>query len=430
MSEREVPRIDAEVNGVRVIEVRGGDAIIPVGQLSATLARPEPPFIYFAPKGSPSHIQPIEMALTRSIVNTAETIAAGRNAPGLSRQELLSICLADTSRTPNPRFTATAINRLNQMTFPADFNTIDLAGYFVGNDAVQRALAQTIESAASNGRIRVKELATGQRSRWERILGHARPDTRFDIELTDFSTGVLPSDAELATIDVERASVSRREYSLLKQFEKLPQSERFDVLLTTYGFDSIWFAQDRRYVKINNAWYQSKFRVRVHDAAQGLPTALRSPRKYEVDPVGLQGAYVEEMLVPVDITKVPYGREVASRYAGIETAGVNVPGGLIARVEEAFDRQLKPGGAFIIGDVALTTEDVPQRAEGFYVPAFRVSGVVAKYKQEDYGLAAQVLRAKGFTVLLQRVGDFVGQPDDPAHTDQVIMIVTKSRTRR
>jgi hypothetical protein len=121
---------------------------------------------------------------------------------------------------------------------------------------------------------------------------------------------------------------------------------------------------------------------------------------------------IKKKLIKVDIDLVQYGKVISDYYVRKSKVDVNFPGGLIKKVVEAFETQITPGGAFIIGDMAVNgregfvTNGLPN-GKSLFMDDYMTSGEVAKFKVEDYGLAKVILESYGFDVELVTVEDFI-----------------------
>lgn len=146
-----------------------------------------------------------------------------------------------------------------------------------------------------------------------------------------------------------------------------------------------------------------------------------------------------EQVDMTDQVHEPMGAYVLQRYDHLEAARVNLPGGLIARVVEAFDNQIQPDGAFIIGDNAINSADLQPESTRNPIGPFSGSGLVAKYKCEDYGLAQEILQSMGYQVELINARDLMDpfltdaqrrSVNPGSYPDQWVMIVRRNSTRR
>ncbi len=352
-----------------------------------------------------------------------------------------------------PNFTPDALNDLNRALFalPADtaFGGSGLSPFFVEIPSVQLALGNAIEShLAHRGRmpIRVLEIAAGVRNRW-RYLSQTR--SRFDVTLTDFAPHILPPTAEREV--GSNITLKTGVYDLHDPLQvSHADGGRFDVVLGTYAFDSVWLPGDKRYVKTQNGeWCVASYRISVPDffEAQEKAAVLVALRTGVWENIGgisllglLQKLEIAEHLEPVDMQQVLYGAEILARYDALPTAEVNVPGGLIQRVQEAFETTIASGGIFVIGDVAVINDKCYAEMSGSanhqltrqYIKGHYTSGSVEKYNIQDFGLAQQILEAQGFTVAIynareyaMRFADIEQRRQLQVEGNQYIMVVSR-----
>ena len=129
----------------------------------------------------------------------------------------------------------------------------------------------------------------------------------------------------------------------------------------------------------------------------------------------LQGAFrIEERAQEINLQAFPNGKEIAEYYSGLKWAQPNIPGGMIKKVVQAFERQLAPDALFISLDSAVENNNVwrhGQKADRSY----GYTGSVAVYKDEDYGFAKFVLEKAGFSVRLmpvRKLTDTFVKPED------------------
>jgi hypothetical protein len=213
--------------------------------------------------------------------------------------------------------------------------------------------------------------------------------------------------------------------------------ERYDVILITYGFDSLWFDKDIHLEKKDGRWYQTIYNLKINNAK--LKNDISSYLKYVKCAGKITLNEIERIIINkknefININSLPNGSEISKRYFGAVNIGVNYPGGLIQIVDEAFSSILKKGGTFIIGDIAVTDQEgyitsYNRNYPDIFMDDFRTVGKVAKCKIEDYGLAQSILEKQGFNVELKNIMDFVEEADQitPINvTDHFIMSIKNS----
>ncbi|HEX8762435.1 MAG TPA: hypothetical protein VF733_01625 [Candidatus Saccharimonadales bacterium] len=288
-----------------------------------------------------------------------------------------------------PEFRPDALNAINASYFssPIAFTEeADLANMYAKNKTINQVFGVLMAGAAQDGWMRVKELCSGANiDHWEDIAEGAdmRGVHAMGVTLTDF---VMPQPVRPPA----NLMYTAEKYSLFDSFETLPPDTRYDALIATYGFDSVWLPEDIFLTRDQNKWYQTLFRVKVadwHPRQAELLEAMRQGRALANASVSdYEGIAVEELRQPFDLDAHPY----AEYLAAVPERRFNFPGGLIRRVVEAFDRQLTEDGIFISADVGNFGHD-PRR---LHYPTFAVSGVAAHYHVSDFVVASKILQDK------------------------------------
>ncbi|MFV1917661.1 MAG: hypothetical protein ACC618_04250, partial [Patescibacteria group bacterium] len=303
-----------------------------------------------------------------------------------------------------------ALNKINSLFYSSvdsAFKNTGLADFFVKIEPIQIALAKKIEELIPKTTIRIKELGSGKdTTRWEIISKQKSPrpvgpqarrgKRKWDVILSDFSANTLPDLSRIKRSENIRFSTEKLD--LLVPFKRLTEKEKVDVILTTYGFDSVWFAEDAHLEKIKNVWYRAKYKI--------------SPLENVREITDFQKIKIERKLEKVNLKNFEFGEHISEYYSNKTNVILNFPGGLIEKTKEAFEKQITKDGVFIIGDMAVDNrqgriiKDSPN-GDPVYMKDFKTSGKVAKFKVEDYGLAKIILETKGFNVELESVEDFI-----------------------
>ncbi len=335
-----------------------------------------------------------QFLLNDSLLESIEVAMANKGGE-LSQTELLHIALAHAEGAVDPDFSSGAINALNASYYasPVAFDKeAFLANMYTCNIALNYALGGLIaDLSLPKDHLKIKELASGAKTdHWLFMAEGMRHKgvKDMDITVTDF---VLPpiSGAYDTHPDVHvRAEI----YNLFDDFPALQGGQRLDVIFASYTFDSIWQPEDIRLTKVGDEWYQSSYRLKVADwnpRKDELIAALRSRRPLDhARPVDYMGVFIEEARQKVNLDDHPYGDIIRHT----ELSAVNVPGGMITRVVQAFRTQLSDDGIFVIGEaMMLGAIGVPQP---FYLNACELTGVAARYKIEDYLLGRDVLEQR------------------------------------
>lgn len=203
----------------------------------------------------------------------------------LTPRELLPLIIADTEDTVPVGFDPRAINAINIAYFSRpDAFAHGIADFFVTTAPLQQAFAGQIEQVIQGKQaIVIKELATGTRLRYPHLLPHLSSGVTAQVVLSDFTDATMPDDAGLLALGLYPGQFVRESYDLTQPLPLLADAQRVDVMLTTYGFDSVWFPEDRRYIKRDGQWYRSSYRLRVPekipaDLRQEILGALRGDR--------------------------------------------------------------------------------------------------------------------------------------------------------
>ncbi len=323
--------------------------------------------------------------------------------------------------------TSTAINTLNGLfysSYAGDIYTTGLAQLYSHNPEIFAAFADLFHQLYPRQQaLKVKHLSAGSRADfvWQQISLHST--TQFNIEVSDI---VAPS---LSKKNVQNCQLSTTAFDLRQSFPEISTANRFDLIFATYSFDSIWFEQDAYYLKEGNHWFQVHYQLQLKKS-DSIPSYIsdflsailntgisttRLPQDY------FDALEITETRTQIDIASKPYGKQIKSYYQDFERAQCAFPGGMIQRVKEAFANQLATHGAIILGEVIIpdhtTMTTLLNRNLGH-----QRSGKIARYKIEDYGLAAQILRAEGFNFRFIPIKDFVKKhtPNAKLHQYQQI----------
>jgi hypothetical protein len=343
------------------------------------------------PDGGPAYTFLVTDALFDAIAKTTE--AKGRP---LSQDELLPLALESVDGAVGFEFSPGAINAINASFYAAPMAFSDeaaVAEIFAGNKPLNTTLGALLADRAGKPEtLRIKEICSGNRTghwRWAAAGAFTQGVQRIELVLSDFVQPSVPAD-----LPTDRLGVSAETYSLLDSFPVLEPDKRFDAMITTYGFDSVWLPDDLRLCRIGDNWYQSLYRLKVDDwnprqaelvtaLIAGEPLANATVQDYE-------GIFIEEVQVPFDVAAHKYSKYIQ---ALPPNEIMNFPGGLIKRVAEAFDTQLAGHGVFVSADTANFG------SLNFYPEAARVTGLAARYKMEHYVMAKTILEKEhGLTV--------------------------------
>lgn len=379
---------------------------LPRGQMDPRIAHLE---VWDNPRdGLPNRASPhYSFMLGDSLMKDVLEATVAKNDE-LTSNELLHLALENTESAVNPDFSPGALNNINASYFGSEVAFSPQAGLatvFATNRVLNYALGSLLaKESGATGTMRIKELCSGSRTQHWNFESAGVLNTglrRVEVTLSDFVTPDIDPHIESPNV-----SVRAEQYSLFDEMPELPGNERYDAVVTTYGFDSVWQDEDIRLVKVGDQWYQTMYRVKVADwnlrrnelieaLRDGAPLPNAKPHEYD-------GIFVETAMQPIDLSEHPYARYIEEH----DQTTINVPGGLIKRVLNAFESQLKDDGVFVSCDVAnfgFGDDQSPRVSSS-------VSGVAARYRGDDYVLAKKILEEEyGFEVRLASLEEVVSQ---------------------
>jgi hypothetical protein len=345
-----------------------------------------------------SKLFPKQRFLLTSSLLTALEAAEAKKGSQLSQSELLKIALADTEGAVEGNFTSNALNVVNASYFasPIAFTPeAGLASAFVTNRPLNRMVGEAIIHAVDKPVILIKELSSGShRGQWD-IRSQAGGGRKFmDVIITDFVEPLIEDNSFSRSPNLFLTSGKQ---NLFDEFERLDPARRFDVLLSTYGFDSVWLPEDLQLVRIGDVWYQYKYRVKVdewHPRRTELQNAIRVGRPLENARVeDYKGIFVEHAVEQVDLSTHPFRSYLEQLANDSEGENILFPGGFIRTVLDAFATQLHDDGIFIVADT--TQSNMGRHPQ---LPSYE-SGIAAQFKVDDYRLAKEILEKEyGFEV--------------------------------
>jgi hypothetical protein len=284
-------------------------------------------------------------------------------------------------------FTSDAINAINAQyyTHPAAFSDqLGLADIYTRNTSLNRAIGSLLETLLPSNKsvVRIKELSAGSHNtKWRYITERLVTRKNVEVILSDFDLAIFGAGTEFKT----------EAYSLFDQFPVLPDPEKLDAILITYGFDSVWLPDDLSLRKENGSWSRVTFQLQYPDNF--------NPQNI----TDIEQIKVMTRLEAVELGDIQYGELIECLYADIPEVWVNVPGGMIKRIVEAFNNQLCHDGVFLIGEVARNKPAQVQEIE-----PFSTSGRIAKFKIEDYLLMQNILEQEhGLYVKLMTLSEVI-----------------------
>lgn len=253
---------------------------------------------------------------------------------------------------------------------------------FTENEVMVAAIGNCI-TEHKEYEMRVKIIMAGSSSAgMMSVIALQHPGIHFCTELSDFF------DISLHQEMVSNLRISVKNENILEGLELISSENRFDVMISTYGFDSVWMKGDAHYGCVEGDWYRSVYRLHKVEETSGD---------------GKSPYVIETICLPIeDILTEQYGHFISKAYGGKRDVAFNFPSGLITCVQKAFENQLHDEGVFVVGDIAHDYISETVIARGY---EFLESG--AMYKIEEYGLAVAVLQDLGFNAQLYSAKEFM-----------------------
>jgi len=353
----------------------------------------------------------------------------------ISSEDFVNEAINDTTGCVTENFSSKTLNNLNSLYFSSCSDAFSkssgLATFYVSRYQVQYAMMRKILDHVKKPVVKIHEICSGTvLSRWQFMEKYLPSGKKFDVTLSDIAENLV-TDQQIAKMNLNKIKLSYEAYDLRNDFSEKPDNQKYDVLFTTYGFDSVWHEDDRVYEKIGGKWYLITFRLRVDPSTRHFDRVLAALRNgISSDPISLDDFHhvgIEIKVDQIDISKVEYGDVIEKTYSDYEFMMMNFSGGLIERVEQAFERQLTEGGMFMIGDVVNYLPENGDKMDP-NMNYFNTTGRVGKYKVEDYNLAEIILKQKGFKVEVHDIRKFTesyGKTFEEDSSDTYVMIVTK-----
>ncbi len=393
---------------------------------------------YYDPRESRTDIPAQIFFVTPGIIEHLDKLH--QKGQVITANDILQLLMSNAKDAVNPEFTSDVFNAINALYYSSatDSERIGVPFPFDREANISKAIVLFLQHAIHRSRIAIQEICSGNRTSRLYSMRRALNGNRgLDITLTDFTTESLPDEDKLNGLTGENFQVKTQKLNLLESSTSLPENERYDSIIATYAFDSVWLPQDVRYEKFGDQWYKVKYRIKVGDIDPDRneftkADVIESLKKGNSEK-GTHGYYrriaIERAVEKINIKEVPFGDTIEGRYGKQERVAINVPGGLIQNVIDSFKTKLRSDGVFIIGDVAVNNPNGFVKNQDFAAD-FSTAGDAAKYKCEDYGLAKQILEKMGFQAELFDVSDFVYKYSQKAQLNNdlpghLIMIVRR-----
>jgi hypothetical protein len=341
----------------------------------------------------------------QTILITAQLLEKFAGHTEIDSWKLVEEAVKDTTGAVTTDFNVKALNSLNSLYYSsceqAFHKHSDLANLYVKNRMTQYTLLHTVLKNTQAQDIKIKEINAGATfSRWQHFASFLPKERSMDVTIADLDEDIIQIE-KIMQADLSRMKFKAERYDMREDFPTLGEKDKLDVMLVTYGFDSVWLDEDVMYMKHKEKWYQILYRVKVTSEANEQEELVQLLRRgFSEHPLTLavfDDVVVETVAVPVEVDKLLFKKEILELYGTYEEARIVVPGTLVRRVKEAFETQLKQDGVFIIGEVATYPKKTDEKIE-FTILDYHTTGKVAKYKVEDLYLAERILRDWGFKV--------------------------------
>lgn len=348
---------------------------------------------------------------------------------------LVSAAISDKEDAVEKEFSSTALNSINSLYYGYCHDAFtkhgDIANIYVKNRMVQYTLLKLMLERIESKEIRIHEFCCGGKyTRWAHFAKYLPAGRSMDVTLSDITADIIPLE-KIQSHHIPGMKFHSLAYDLREPFPTLSADKRYDVMLVTYGFDSVWLPEDVMYVKQNGGWSQILYRVKVLPETENKEHILHLLRKEESEvsvPLHIfDNVVVECVAQPVDIAQVHYGAEIQELYGDYDETRVIVPGTMVQRIDEAFTGQLKDSGIMMIGEVATYPLDKNKKMD-MTIADYNTTGKVGKYKVEDLWLAERILQHKGYKVEVLQLGEAAkkfGKEVSDDTEDTWVMIVSK-----
>lgn len=350
-------------------------------------------------------------ALTQETINRLRKIADDQGG-ALTAADVVNAAESLERHAITP-FSRDALNRYNALFYSLaeSFNPgTGPAPLFDRLRPFHSALVAWAYAAADRGNtIRIKDLCSGkrigmwhgfahlfstQRDPFNDTLRHNRMRAR--VTLSDFTLDALPDELPKG----KRVSFEQQAHNLLGDWPYIEPEDRYNLMVSTYGFDGIWGAEDICYQKVGERWFIAEHRLVVPDwhprrerILEAISTGGALP---ELNLEDIRAIQIETRLRPVEIEAQPYGRQIADRLKEQTHGTLHFPGELIRAIEQAIHNQLSPDGRIYIADAAIGHDT----ANSFSIPLFMTSNLAAKFRAIDFVLAESIIKELGYRTKL------------------------------
>lgn len=362
--------------------------------------------------------------LFRTFLLTADLLAsieALARTKALSWNDIVELGRGNATGAPVAAFTPDALNAWNACyyTTPWAFDdATSLSRFFACGAYVNQAFGKLIAGLLPGRPIlRIIEAACGRRIEAWPHIAEGLSDRTVDLTLSDMKEPIAPADMRTALAE-KNVQLRTAVHDLRHPLAPLAADGRYDAVVATYAFDSIWMPQDAFYHRINGQWFRHTLRLKVSDASPRrdvIMAALRGfGRTITLEPVDFLDITAEEDIEPADLNAHPYGDDIVRLYGNATDGSCECPGGLIDWIQQTAETCLRPSGVIVIGDIVTNSWRLRSCAH-------TKSGIGAAFKIQDYTLVREALRARGYEAEIIPVGkleEMFLTPDSPRSWDQ------------
>jgi hypothetical protein len=287
------------------------------------------------------------------------------------------------------------LNEFNTRFYSSIDSYAKLPRLYTADPTVAEAFARWFDRLLPDGDVYVAEWCAGAGTlkRWAPLFDLSRGRRMIHLTLSD---GSYPKDFSVQSSPQEGVVVVEDYYDLLST-ETAPSTDRLsDLILVAYGLDSIWFPGDIGIVKAGGRWWQELRRFSVLDIdplrntllsafAQKSSTSLSAD---DFSHIVLERAYVPYEVDPDSLV----GRYLMRTYPGESSGRIELPGGIVTKIEDVVTHQLRPGGKLIVADVGPYGVEERDRMGDIDTCCAAIAKAI------DFELAELMLRERGLAV--------------------------------
>lgn len=318
----------------------------------------------------------------------------------LDSQIATQIAIKEAHFSPTANFTPDAFNQINALYYSqqdfAFYNRLGLARAFDDCPPLTRAIAYLMKSkATSQGKLDITELSIGAKAHaWVETANHLS-----DLEIHLTATDIKDPKYHFDKLDFIPQNLTIK-YQIANMLNlssvKLPANQ--DIIYCTYLFDTIWMRNDLHLIKGEDGqWFQQLFRVKVTELAPHRDRFVQQLKNAHsptlLDRHDFEAIMIEHITVPFDIAAFEHGKQIKEVHEDKKPGfSLNFPGGLIESIQY-LTKYLKPGGCFILGEIAAHAEN-----QDIVMRPCEKTGLIARFQVEDYVLAKAILEALGYAV--------------------------------